>query len=248
MDKSRRGGQDSPLLCSCNSSVDFLNEQNRGPRANRSKVQMIECNSSLDTEKDGSTTGVDHKLYNNPDFVTEHKDAKFFIIKSYSEDNVHKSIKYGVWASTSSGNRKLDSAYHEAKEKEDPCPVKLEKGLEMLGIFKKHEYEVSIIDDFEFYEEREKAMQERKARKHHQMYNSAGPVRAAFRNDQRSPPAISGDFINRLSKNFINAVRLEERSNADAATDLKNSSLSASVAPKPDELQKSETTPATTSS
>ncbi|KAJ8486367.1 hypothetical protein OPV22_018852 [Ensete ventricosum] len=94
MDKSRRGGQDSPLLCSCNSSVDFLNEQNRGPRANRSKVQMIECNSSLDTEKDGSTTGVDHKLYNNPDFVTEHKDAK-----------------------------KLDSAYHEAKEKEDPCPV-----------------------------------------------------------------------------------------------------------------------------
>ncbi|RWW09153.1 hypothetical protein GW17_00027372 [Ensete ventricosum] len=126
--------------------------------------------------------------------------------------------------------------------------VKLEKGLEMLGIFKKHEYEVSIIDDFEFYEEREKAMQERKARKHHQMYNSAGPVRAAFRNDQRSPPAISGDFINRLSKNFINAVRLEERSNADAATDLKNSSLSASVAPKPDELQKSETTPATTSS
>ncbi|XP_009396219.2 YTH domain-containing protein ECT2 isoform X1 [Musa acuminata AAA Group] len=324
LDKNRRGGKESTLLCSCNGTVDFLNEQNRGPRANRSKIQMIECNSSLDTEKDSSTTGVDHKLYNSPDFVTEHKDAMFFIIKSYSEDNVHKSIKYGVWASTSSGNRKLDSAYHEAKQKEDPCPVflffsvnasahfcgvsemigpvdfeksvdywqqdrwsgqfpvkwhmvkdvpnnlfrhiilennenkpvtnsrdtqevKLEKGLEMLGIFKKHEYEVSIIDDFEFYEEREKAMQERKARKHHQMYNSAGPVRAAFRNEQRNPPAISGDFINRLSKNFISAVRLEERNNADPATD-KNSSLSVSVAPKPDELQKSETTPATTSS
>jgi hypothetical protein len=55
--------------------------------------------------------------------VTEYKDAKFFIIKSYSEDNVHKSIKYGVWASTPNGNRKLDTAYHEAKDKQDPCPV-----------------------------------------------------------------------------------------------------------------------------
>ncbi|KAL7221982.1 hypothetical protein ACSBR1_023833 [Camellia fascicularis] len=56
-----------------------------------------------------------------PNFVTEYKDAKF-IIKSYSEDNVHKSIKYGIWASTPNGNRKLDAAYREAKEK-NTCPV-----------------------------------------------------------------------------------------------------------------------------
>ena len=39
--------------------------------------------------------------------------ARFFIIKSYSEDDVHKSIKYGVWASTDTGNRRLDSAFRE---------------------------------------------------------------------------------------------------------------------------------------
>lgn len=57
------------------------------------------------------------------DFVTEYKNARFFIIKSYSEDNVHKSIKYGVWASTTNGNKKLDSAYREAKEKEEHSPI-----------------------------------------------------------------------------------------------------------------------------
>ena len=57
------------------------------------------------------------------DFATDYKDAKFFVIKSYSEDNVHKSIKYGVWASTPNGNKKLDAAYREAKENHGTCPI-----------------------------------------------------------------------------------------------------------------------------
>ena len=40
--------------------------------------------------------------------------ARFYVIKSYSEDDVHKSIKYGVWASTDTGNRRLDAAYRES--------------------------------------------------------------------------------------------------------------------------------------
>lgn len=43
--------------------------------------------------------------------------ARFFIIKSYSEDDVHKAIKYGVWASTDTGNRRLDQAYRETGSK-----------------------------------------------------------------------------------------------------------------------------------
>ena len=45
------------------------------------------------------------------------KFARFYIIKSYSEDDVHKSIKYGVWASTDTGNRRLDAAYRETGAK-----------------------------------------------------------------------------------------------------------------------------------
>ncbi|XWS16587.1 hypothetical protein CRYUN_Cryun34aG0101500 [Craigia yunnanensis] len=102
--------------------------------------------------------------------ATDYKDAKFFIIKSYSEDNVHKSIKYGVWASTPNGNKKLDAAYRKAKENQNACPVfllvsvKLEQGIEMLNIFRSYETDMSILDDFDFYEDRQKAMQERKAR------------------------------------------------------------------------------------
>jgi hypothetical protein len=39
--------------------------------------------------------------------------AKFFVIKSYTEDDVHKSLKYSIWASTEIGNRRLDAAFVE---------------------------------------------------------------------------------------------------------------------------------------
>jgi len=37
--------------------------------------------------------------------------AQFFIIKSFSEEDVHKAIKYNVWTSTKSGNQSLNNAY-----------------------------------------------------------------------------------------------------------------------------------------
>ncbi|KAI5068072.1 hypothetical protein GOP47_0016417 [Adiantum capillus-veneris] len=65
--------------------------------------------------------------YNSEDFVTKYDDAKHFIIKSYSEENVFRSIQYGVWASTPNGNKKLDDAYHDAQRraagKPNGCPV-----------------------------------------------------------------------------------------------------------------------------
>nr|CAB3452032.1 unnamed protein product [Digitaria exilis] len=157
------------------------------------------------------------------------------------EDDVHKSIKYNVWASTPNGNKKLDAAYQDAKEKSSESPVfllfsvnasgqfvglaemvgrvdfnktvehwqqdkwtgcfpvkwhivkdvpnsllkhiilennenkpvtnsrdthevRLEKGLQVLKIFKDHVCKTSILDDFGFYDNREKMMQERKAK------------------------------------------------------------------------------------
>ena len=112
-------------MCGCNGSLDILSEQNRGPRASKPKAQnTAEHGPSVENNKHIKPSAKIHdESYNQPDFVTEYEDAKFFIIKSYSEDNVHKSIKYGVWASTPNGNRKLDTTYREAKEKQDPCPV-----------------------------------------------------------------------------------------------------------------------------
>ncbi|XVF42081.1 hypothetical protein PTKIN_Ptkin01aG0331500 [Pterospermum kingtungense] len=77
----------------------------------------------------------DTKQYNEEDFPKSYSDAKFFVIKSYSEDDVLKSIKYNVWVSTSTGNKKLDAAFREAKEKPGGCPVFLLFSVNSCGQF-----------------------------------------------------------------------------------------------------------------
>lgn len=48
---------------------------------------------------------------NSSDTIVNYKAARFFIIKSFTEDNVHKSMKYQVWSSTPEGNKRLNEAY-----------------------------------------------------------------------------------------------------------------------------------------
>ena len=43
--------------------------------------------------------------------------SQFFVIKSFSEEDVHKSIKYGVWSSSKNGNITLNNSYKLTKEK-----------------------------------------------------------------------------------------------------------------------------------
>lgn len=49
--------------------------------------------------------------YNPKDFDWNLKNGRVFIIKSYSEDDIHRSIKYSIWCSTEHGNKRLDAAY-----------------------------------------------------------------------------------------------------------------------------------------
>ena len=51
--------------------------------------------------------------YNPKDFDLTAKNARFFVIKSYSEDDIHRSIKYEIWCSTEHGNKRLDAAFRE---------------------------------------------------------------------------------------------------------------------------------------
>ncbi|KAI7730860.1 hypothetical protein M8C21_026423 [Ambrosia artemisiifolia] len=84
-----------------------------GPRAQSSMIEHKETEHSLKNIK-----------YNLDGFQTKYEEAKFFIIKSYSEDDVHKCVKYDVWSSTPNGNKKLDDAFLEAQGKKgSKCPV-----------------------------------------------------------------------------------------------------------------------------
>ncbi|XP_021286677.1 uncharacterized protein LOC110418312 isoform X1 [Herrania umbratica] len=221
-----------------NRDFDFQNsaEVTRGPRA---------CNRALESSVKREDLGLTlcKDKYNLLDFQTEYEKAKFFVIKSYSEDDVHKSMKYDVWSSTPNGNRKLDAAFHEAEARDSETgtkfpiflffsvngsgqfvglaemigkvdfnkdmdfwqldkwngffPVKwhvikdipnkelshiilennenrsvtysrdtqeigLKQGLEMLNIFKRYSAKSSLLDDFGFYENREKTLNAKK--------------------------------------------------------------------------------------
>lgn len=232
-----------------NENKDRLFELSKGPRVKgqlaleSGKLAVKEQDLSVSQRKgEEKFYHSEWAKYNREDFPENYSDAKFFVIKSYSEDDVHKSIKYNVWASTPSGNKKLDAAYQEAQGKPGPCPVfllfsvnssgqfvglaemagsvdfnktldfwqqdkwtgsfpvkwhiikdvpnnllkhikleyndnkpvtnsrdtqevKLDQGMEVLKIFKLHSSNSSILDDFEFYELRQKTMQEKKAKR-----------------------------------------------------------------------------------
>ncbi|KAL5217063.1 hypothetical protein ABZP36_017747 [Zizania latifolia] len=239
---------------------DGFTELNRGPRSGGFKNQKpfgpavtiaVKGQALPSVGKQENSVIPDKGQFNQEGFPVTYKDAKFFVIKSYSEDDVHKSIKYNVWASTPNGNKKLDAGYREAQEKSSKCPVfllfsvntsgqfvgvaemvgpvdfdktvdywqqdkwngcfpikwhivkdvpnnilkhitldnndnkpvtnsrdtqevKLEQGLEMLKIFKDHISKTSILDDFGFYENRQKLMQEKRAKQ--QLLQGQGPV------------------------------------------------------------------------
>jgi hypothetical protein len=52
---------------------------------------------------------------NSEDFSLDIKQARFFVIKSYTEDDVHKSLKYQIWSSTNEGNKRLSEAYKQCE-------------------------------------------------------------------------------------------------------------------------------------
>lgn len=110
---------------------DSLNEQNQGPRTANAKGALISGGNSARTlavdESGNGNSKIGTDQFNLPDFQTKYDHALFFVIKSYSEDDIHKSIKYNVWASTPNGNKRLDSAFQDAQkrmeEKGSKCPI-----------------------------------------------------------------------------------------------------------------------------
>ncbi|XP_071701967.1 uncharacterized protein [Rutidosis leptorrhynchoides] len=230
-----------------NGNPNTLGEQNRGPRTTTSNSRFtVKAYSTRAGNSDAQgNIVISLDQYNKEDFPVEYVNAKFFVIKSYSEDDVHKSIKYNVWSSTPNGNKKLNSAYEEAQQisardskgcpiflffsvnasgqfcgvaemtghvefhkdmdfwqqdkwsgsfpvkwriiKDVPNPhfrhiilennehkpvtnsrdtqeIRFKKGIEMLKVFKNYVSKTSILDDFMYYESRQKILLEEKAR------------------------------------------------------------------------------------
>lgn len=75
--------------------------------------------------------------------------------------------------------------------------VKLEQGIEMLKIFKDHDARTSILDDFEFYDERERSLKERRARQQASLTKGA-------------PDLLAEDSVNQISDSLAQNLQLQD--------------------------------------
>ncbi|CAL4956884.1 unnamed protein product [Urochloa decumbens] len=112
--------------------VHLLNENKLGdsekPSNQRSSAMVVKSYTSrLPVGDPDGTIIIRTDQYNRDDLQMDYTYAKFFVIKSIGEADVHKSIKYGVWSSSSIGNSKLDSAFRDAdmisRRNSTKCPV-----------------------------------------------------------------------------------------------------------------------------
>ncbi|XP_050372048.1 YTH domain-containing protein ECT3-like [Argentina anserina] len=331
-------------------NVEQLSEQNCGPRISRPKNQLAVkayTTQAGDCNAHGNII-ICMDQYNKDNLPVDYVHAKFFVIKSYSEDDVHKSVKYNVWSSTPHGNKKLSSAYEDAQRRAagNPggCPIFLffsvnasgqfcgvaemvgpvdfnkdmdfwqqdkwsgsfpvkwhivkdvpntsarhivlennenkpvtnsrdtqeimyKKGLEMLKVFKNHTMKTSLLDDFMYYEDRQKIMQDERGRYHVRNFETpfvatalgpprrVNPVRELPRNKEekdtkfsdainsaKSPVSASDQISSDLKANgsSIRSENSEKRAieaECDAVSTLKIGSLT--IDPKQVELDSS---------
>lgn len=75
--------------------------------------------------------------------------------------------------------------------------VKLEQGVEMLRIFKEHDARTSILDDFDFYDERERSLKERRAKQQVSLTKGA-------------PDLLVNDSMNQISDRLAQSLQLQD--------------------------------------
>ncbi|KAI0094072.1 YT521-B-like domain-containing protein [Irpex rosettiformis] len=88
------------------------NSVNQQGRSSTGPGQTVPSDNFLASPLDVPTL-IATKGYNPVEFDTRPLFAKYFVIKSYTEDDVHKSLKYEIWSSTDPGNKRLDKAFKE---------------------------------------------------------------------------------------------------------------------------------------
>ncbi|KAL6627826.1 hypothetical protein ACP70R_031552 [Stipagrostis hirtigluma subsp. patula] len=104
-----------------------LNDSEKPSNQRTSALVVKSYTSRLPVGNPEGTILIRTDQYNRDDLRVDYTYAKFFVIKSIGEADVHKSIKYGVWSSSSSGNCKLDGAFRDAdrisRRNSTKCPV-----------------------------------------------------------------------------------------------------------------------------
>jgi len=121
------------------------NRQNQNGNQDRNNTGVdntvaVPNDSHLDINRMKDNSPLLKKLMNkfnfNPrELSIEMKNARFFIIKSYSEDDIFRSIKYSSWTSTEHGNRRLNDAFSDQQRTGVKTPIYLLFSVNSSGHF-----------------------------------------------------------------------------------------------------------------
>lgn len=114
--QSHRGA----ILSSSSGSSDSSTSKNTSAKRTGSGAgQQAGLPTSKSKSQQSDIVGKLHSQnkYNPPEMTVNLANARYFVIKSYAEDDIHRSIKYNMWTSTEHGNRRLDQAFKEQKGK-----------------------------------------------------------------------------------------------------------------------------------
>ena len=88
-----------------------LGESVRGPRF-RNPERILSLGSPYKSLHEKLINPNPHEIFAGIDWSA----CKGFVCKSFSEDDIHKSIKYGKWSSTPRGNTKLSEAFQQQQQ------------------------------------------------------------------------------------------------------------------------------------
>lgn len=119
------GHHGGPLaMGNINGSPSHIHHSNPTPVGMRNPGPSMSLNGAMTDALPGPTISpsvdiqqlANRKGYNPVNFDLNPKSARFFVIKSYTEEDVHKSLKYEIWASTDLGNKRLDKAFTESAD------------------------------------------------------------------------------------------------------------------------------------
>ena len=91
----------------------------KSQQSQSSTTGTISARTSSKSQQQSELVGklLSENKYNPSDLTINANSARFFVIKSYAEDDIHRSIKYSIWTSTEHGNRRLDQAFRDQKSK-----------------------------------------------------------------------------------------------------------------------------------
>lgn len=103
---------------------NYFNFQPYGSRKSKSYKNQSHIKKPIN-----SSNNINYDRYDPKNFLINNelegaRSSRFFVIKSYSKDDIIKSIKYNIWCSTENGNSKLDKAF-EAIENEKTSSIYL---------------------------------------------------------------------------------------------------------------------------